>query len=124
MPTVVSMAYFFICLPPYVAPKPGNFFLLMFCGIYDGIYFRNRLALGNSGQDGKFGAHLRSHLFASSSQNASNSVLLEIIDKILQHALSLRQIRIGEHRNKFIGTAAGGKSPDGTKGFIDIYAPK
>src|SRR4030043_680122 len=120
MPTVVSMAYFFICLPPYVAPKPGNFFLLMFCGIYDGIYFHSRLALGNSGLNGKFDAHLRSRLFAGASPNVSNSVLLEIIDKILQHALGLSQIRIGEHRYNFIGMAAGGKAPYGTKGVIDI----
>src|SRR4030043_218029 len=122
MPTVVSMAYFFICLPPHVAPKPGNFFLLMFCRVYDGIYFHNRLPLGYSGQDGKFDAHLRSRLFASSSPNTSNSLLLEIIDKILHHAFSLSQIRIGEHRNKFVGMAAGGKAPYGTKVFIDIYA--
>ena len=49
-------------------------------------------------------------------------MLLEIIDKILQHALSLSQIRIGEYRNNFIGMAAGGKAPYGTKVFIDIYA--
>src|SRR4030042_1781569 len=122
MPTGCSTAYFFICLPPHVAPKAGNFFLLMFRRIYDGIYSPNRLPLGNPGQDGKFDAHLRSRLFANSSPNASNSLLLEIIDKILQHAFNLSQIRIGEHRNKFIGMAAGGKASSGTKVFIDIYA--
>src|SRR4030042_1417429 len=122
MPAVVSTAFLFICLPPHVAPKAGNFFLLMFCRIDDGIYFPKRLPLGNSGQDGKFDANLRSRLFANSNPNAPNSLLLEIIDKILKHAFNLRQIRIGEHRNKFIGMAAGGKAPYGTKVFIDIYA--
>src|SRR4030043_1889312 len=82
MPIVVSTAYFFICLPPHVAPKAGNFFLLMFCRIYDGIYFHNRLPLGNSGQDGKFDAHLRSRLFAGSRPNVWNPVLPKIIDKL------------------------------------------
>src|SRR4030066_907031 len=122
MPTVVSTAYLFICVPPHVAPKAGNFFLLMFCRIDNGIDFPNRLPLGNSGQDGKFDALLRSRLFATSSPNASNSLPLEIIDNILQHAFHLSRIRIGEHRNKFIGVAAGGKAPYGTKVFIDIYA--
>ena len=56
MPTVVSIVYFFIDLPPHIAPQAGDFFLIGFCRIDDGLYFRNRLAQGDSRPDNEFDA--------------------------------------------------------------------
>ena len=120
MPTVVSIVYFFICLPPPVTPKTGNFFLLRFCRIDDGIDIGNRLTLGNSGQDRKFDTPRRHCLPASCRRDVMNAPFLKILGKIVENALRFRQIRIGEYRNKFIAAAACGKAPYSAEVFIDI----
>ena len=93
--------------------------MLILCRIYDGIYLYNRLTLGNSGEYREFDALPRSIPLAGAGPNVPDSLLPEILDKVLKDALRLSPIRIGKHRHKFAGVTAGRKAPDGAEVFID-----
>src|SRR5450759_2057519 len=122
MPTIVSILYFFIFLLPDGALQPSNFFLLRSCRIYNLIYFSSRLPLSNPGPDGEINALPGRRLLLSSGPNVADSLLLEILNKILQNTLSFLKTGKRQHCNKFIGLAAGGKAADGAKVFIYVYS--
>jgi hypothetical protein len=111
--------YFRIALPPYVAPEPGDLFLLSFGRLNHGIDFRDRRAQGRSGQKGEVDAPARNRFLTDALPDVPYPVSLEIRDKSFHEALGLFDVRIGEHRHKLIGMAAGGKPPNRSEIPVD-----